>query len=523
MCINRYGNYLIALCKACDMRIVNGRVHDDKEGRLTRVATTGKSVVDYILVDSEMAKLVSFFKVGHSYPESDHRPLLLHLDMKLKHTNCPSLEGLPMYNYMWRKEQLLDLEKTFIDATFNDLKMKFHLDIQHGEDVNLVSESWYEYFTSCIESVFDKKVIRCKKRKKAPWFDSECSKKRQELLCNFDGSQSDLVNEYKAFLQRKKSYKQCVLYDLEQKLCNDPNGCWSFNSLQNQTSTVQLHPSEVCDKLEVLSIIPHQDYFDKQFEDEVTCFVNTYSECKENSEYDKCVYDPLMSEILNRDIEVQEVVQAVSKIKSGRAPGIDRFPIEYVKCTIDVIKEDLTCLFNHILQQGEYPDKWGEGLRVVIPKGANDIRPITIEPLFAKIFETVLDNRIIFINDAFKKTDVFNGGFKKGCQTQDNLLILTTCIEKQLALGQNLFVAFVDFTKAFNYINHAILLYKLLKTGITGRFFKTIKSMYSKIKGIVKVNDRLYNTILDSCGSNQGGPLSPNICSATCYLICVST
>ena len=48
-----------------------------------------------------------------------------------------------------------------------------------------------------------------------------------------------------------------------------------------------------------------------------------------------------------------------------------------------------------------------------IPKGKGDIRPITIEPILPQILETILDNRIYFVNEALKKTDRFNGGFIK--------------------------------------------------------------------------------------------------------------
>ena len=69
----------------------------------------------------------------------------------------------------------------------------------------------------------------------------------------------------------------------------------------------------------------------------------------------------------------------------------------------------------------------------------------------------------------------------------------------------------MDFKKAFNYVNHSVLIYKLLKTGISGNIVKLLTDMYSKIRGTVKVNNRIYETILDQCGSNQGGPLSPNM------------
>ena len=161
---------------------------------------------------------------------------------------------------------------------------------------------------------------------------------------------------------------------------------------------------------------------------------------------------------------------------------------------------------------GTYPSTWGEGLRVAIPKGEGDIRPITIERIFPKILETVLDQRINFINEAFQKTDCYNGGFLKDSRTQDNLFILTSCLQKQLLTGQKVYLAFVDFKKAFNYDNHYILIYKLLKHGMSGRFVSLMKDMYSTIKGIIKVNNKIYiDTVDDLCGTNQGGPLSPNM------------
>ena len=158
-----------------------------------------------------------------------------------------------------------------------------------------------------------------------------------------------------------------------------------------------------------------------------------------------------------------------------------------------------------------YPDSWSEGLRVALPKGGGDVRPITIVPIFAKIFEIVLDNRLIFINDAFRKNDMYNGGFLKGSRTQDNIFILQACIQKQLNIKKHLFVAFVDFKKAFNFVNHNILFYKLFKCGLEGRTIRILRNMYSKIRARVKVNNYLYKWIEDLCGTNQGGPISPDI------------
>ena len=69
----------------------------------------------------------------------------------------------------------------------------------------------------------------------------------------------------------------------------------------------------------------------------------------------------------------------------------------------------------------------------------------------------------------------------------------------------------MDYQKAFNYVNHNILFYKLLKNGITGKFVNLLRSMYHKLGAFIKVNNRIYDYVKDECGTSQGGPLSPNL------------
>ena len=80
-----------------------------------------------------------------------------------------------------------------------------------------------------------------------------------------------------------------------------------------------------------------------------------------------------------------------------------------------------------------------------------------------------------------------------------------------MALNKPLFLAFVDFKKAFNCVNHSLLLYKLLNSGIGGKFFKILSNMYSKLGAFIKINNLIFGWVKDQCGTNQGGPLSPNM------------
>ena len=121
--------------------------------------------------------------------------------------------------------------------------------------------------------------------------------------------------------------------------------------------------------------------------------------------------------------------------------------------------------------QEEFPDSWAEGVRSSIHKSGPLLDPknhrgITVLPIFEKVFEIILQRRLEFINEAFIRKDRYNGGFLKGSQTADNLFILQSLSERQLALGQNLIVCFIDFSRAFDLMNRNILFLQAHQVGI---------------------------------------------------------
>ena len=76
-------------------------------------------------------------------------------------------------------------------------------------------------------------------------------------------------------------------------------------------------------------------------------------------------------------------------------------------------------LLNFVLNSDIYPDSLAEGLCFAKPKGTGDVMSITIEPTFGKVFETIKDNCMTLTSDALGRSNIFNGGFVKGSQTQD--------------------------------------------------------------------------------------------------------
>ena len=510
---NEYGKELLDFCKSLNCRLLNGRAYGDAHtGRFTRVENNHGSVIDYVICDANSFSHVTYFHVMDKMPESDHCSLSFNLNFKCNSEN-DSLKGENVVKYKWCEGGLEKLNQVLSDESSCHLVQKMYESMENIADVNIVTSSWSQYYISAIKKVCD--TVVCKQARtnmyKAQWFDMECKQLRLAILgetCPF--SREALSREYKLLKQRKKrQYKSKVLLELDNN-CGNSKLFWkTFNNLTSARSKTQinLNPTEICKQLKQFSDIPAQEYFSEESQQEIEQFLHMYDKGFNASHKD---IDDMVN-ILNDNVSIKEIEGAINKLKNGKSPGLDGIPSEIVKYSINAIKHHLQALYNYILSSGVYPDCWCEGLRVAIPKNGNDIRPITIEPIFGKVLETILDNRINFVNEVFEKNDKYNGGFSKGSMVQDNLLTIYGCIQKQMCQGKNLFIAFVDFKKAFNFVNHKVLFYKLIKAGINGRILKLLRNMYGKLKARVKVNQCLYEWIIDKSGTNQGGPLSPNM------------
>ena len=131
-------------------------------------------------------------------------------------------------------------------------------------------------------------------------------------------------------------------------------------------------------------------------------------------------------------------------------------------------------MFNIIFTTGKFPSEWSVSLiSPVHKKGSlydiSNFRGISLTPCISKLFETVLNNRLL--NWCVEKK-----GFIKGNRTSDAHIILNNLIDR------NIYSCFVDFEKAFDKVPPSILFSKLAKYGITSKFFNVILSMYSDNK-----------------------------------------
>ena len=100
-------------------------------------------------------------------------------------------------------------------------------------------------------------------------------------------------------------------------------------------------------------------------------------------------------------------------------------------------------------------------------------------------------------------------GFRRGRGTADSAFILSNIIDDFLAQGKKLYAYFVDYSKAFDYVVHENLWYKLFKLGLGGKIINILRSMYQCIRSKVLLNHEMSESFPCRLGVRQGECLSP--------------
>ena len=130
-----------------------------------------------------------------------------------------------------------------------------------------------------------------------------------------------------------------------------------------------------------------------------------------------------------------------------------------------------------------------------------------------KLYCYILNKRLNnWIEDNLIINDV-QAGFRKKYSTVDHIFTLSSMVQKQLLNRKKLYVAFIDFRKAYDSINREKLWEVLQKRGVGGKMFSALQSMYRVVKARVRVGGELTDSFLCPRGLKQGEICSPVIFS----------
>ena len=209
-----------------------------------------------------------------------------------------------------------------------------------------------------------------------------------------------------------------------------------------------------------------------------------------------------------------EISDIISALKSGKSLGPNSIPMKVLKCLSPLISSPLSQIINKSFQSRIFPDKMK--LAKVIPlfkKGclltASNYRPISLLSVFSKITEKVMYERLYKFLEKHEILYTLQFGFRASHSINHALVSLAEAIKNSLDNRKFGCGIFIDLQKAFDTVNHNILLMKLEHYGIRGAAQKWFKSYLSDRKQYVSINGSNSSYLNVTCGVPQGSVLGP--------------
>ena len=143
------------------------------------------------------------------------------------------------------------------------------------------------------------------------------------------------------------------------------------------------------------------------------------------------------------------------------------------------------------------------------PSLFNNYRPVSVLPIFSKILEKIVYNRLVKYLDKYKVLNIFQFGFRKNHSASMALIYICDKIVKAIENGEYVIGLFLDFSKAFDTVNLNILLDKLCFYGIRGNMLNWFRSYLMGREQFVRYNEHESARKQVTCGVPQGSKLGP--------------
>lgn len=216
--------------------------------------------------------------------------------------------------------------------------------------------------------------------------------------------------------------------------------------------------------------------------------------------------------IFLRPVNRREVERIIMKLKNSTF-GCHSIPTFLVKLVCQVVSTPLSELINCSFAAGQFPTVLKNATITPIHKSGptdqlNNFRPISVLPLFSKIFEKCYAERLMNFLTKHNLITKSQFGFLGGKSTVDAVLNWSRGVYSAINDGEHALGIFIDMKKAFDTVSHEVLLRKARRYGVRGVAHDWLSSYLCDRKHRVKVGDKFseYRTV--NIGVPQGGVVS---------------
>ena len=412
--------------------------------------------------------------------------------------------------------------KKFDEFKFkNDLSDADWPDIDKFNDVDQAWCTWNELFISIIDKHAPKRIIRTR-NKPAPWIDATAKKlmyerdmfKKRVARSN---SQADWMN-YKTARNRtnyelrkiKRQYYQTKLSESS----GDSKRTWAvLNSLVGKPSKnteineIKVSPNEIITSGEDIA-----NHLNQHFSE---IGVKLSSVGTQNHNVRPEMFLKQSEETFKiHDVDSDKVLKLLKNLKTTKACGLDNIPNRLLKVAAPFIYLHLASLFNLSIKVGIFPAELKKAkISPIFKSGERDIsdnyRSISVLTSIATVFERLIYDQLYAYLTHNNLIDSRQSGFRSLHSTMTALIDMNNDWCFNIDRGMLNGVVFLDLKKAFDTVDHLILVTKLEHLGLEKIAVDWFRSYLTDRYQRCFVNGCLSDEIKITCGVPQGSVLGP--------------
>ena len=355
------------------------------------------------------------------------------------------------------------------------------------------------WVTPWLEDAFNRKNLLYLNYVKEPSIQNSTKYDKMKKFCEKHKNIAK-ARYYKKYFDEHSdnSRKQWQLINSVLNRTNKKNG---INKLVDQDGNVASSPTEIAEK------------FNNYFSSIAGDLKGTIENQDDDRSYEAFLNDPVPLSIFLRPVSYPEIYEIIKKLKNKSTKDTKISALKLAAEDVDFMKA-LTGTVSQSLKEGVFPQSLKVARVVPIHKSGSkstvsNYRPISLLAAFSKIYEKVMHARLVeFLN---KNTSIYDQqyGFRAGRSCEHALLDAQNTLVNSLHRRQISLLLLIDFSKAFDMVDHNILLHKLNHYGIRGIAHKWFTSYLSDRKQFVSINGTESSYKDMKYGVPQGSILGP--------------
>ena len=436
-----------------------------------------------------------------------------------------------------KKDKIRISKRTFTESSIqqlNDTLTQTDWTYLEHLDANEGFTKFHEALTVALDNVCPKKeyLIRQDKIVRDPWITKGLSNslKKQKRLYKeqLHSSNTELANRYKKYRNTLKRVLRFSKLHYFNKKCEDfKNNSRKLWQLINQITGKVKPKSHTIECLKIDNLKrygPHE--ITKGFCDH---FANVGKNYAEKLGPSSVLVETYIDQITQNDncmfmypTDSDEIKSFIKLLPSKRSSGFDDISNTLLKKISDSVVLPLSIIFNKSLQCGIFPELMKKAdisplYKSKLENDTNNYRPISLLLTISKVLEKIVYKRTYSFMENSGRIYNSQYGFRSQHSCESTVSELVSEITKGFQNGFYTAALFLDLSKAFDTLEHKVLLMKLEKYGIRGNCLEWFRSYLSnrqiRVKCQVASNGKLeyseYQTV--NYGTPQGSCLGPLI------------